>query len=118
MKFPKDFFSEEDRNGFVVPEMMKRAWAAELEVLEVIRTLCLSEGIKWYAFYGTLLGAIRHKGFIPWDDDIDIYMTETDYSRFRRAFSKKGDHIHYYLQEWGKTRYHNQTMITMAKIII
>jgi len=82
MEFPKEFFSEEVRSGFTVPEMMKRAWSAELEVLEVIRTLCLSEGIKWYAFYGTLLGAIRHKGFIPWDDDIDICMLREDYDRF------------------------------------
>ena len=88
MKFPKEFFSEEVRSGFTVPEMMKRAWSAELEVLEVIRDLCRSEGINWYAFYGTLLGAVRHKGFIPWDDDLDICMLREDYDRFLLAAEK------------------------------
>ena len=82
MKFPKIFFEQEDREGFTVSSMMKRAWAAELEVLEVIRAVCEKHDIKWYAFYGTLLGAVRHKGFIPWDDDIDICMLRDEYMRF------------------------------------
>ena len=85
MKFPSVFFKEEIREGFIVPEMMKRAWSAELEVLEVIKDICKTEGVRWYAFYGTLLGAIRHKGFIPWDDDIDICMLRGDYDRFLLA---------------------------------
>ncbi len=87
-----------------------------LEIMVYIDNFCSENKIDYCLMAGSALGARRHKGFIPWDDDIDIYMTETDYSRFRRAFSNKGDHSHYYLQEWGKTRYHNQTMITMAKL--
>ncbi len=82
MQFPKEFFEKEDREGFVVSEMMKRAWAAEMEVLAVIDDVCMSNGIRYYAGFGTLLGAVRHKGFIPWDDDIDICMLRRDYERF------------------------------------
>ena len=85
MRFPKSFFEEETRDNFVITPMMKRAWAAELEVLDVIRVVCDKHDIPWYAMYGTLLGAIRHKGFIPWDDDIDICMTRDDYMRFLKV---------------------------------
>ena len=89
MVFETQWFEEEERSGFLVPSMMKRAWAAELEVLEVVRTLCKEHDIPWYATGGTLLGAIRHKGFIPWDDDIVIYMLRDDYDRFIDAASKE-----------------------------
>ncbi|MBQ8945567.1 MAG: LicD family protein [Lachnospiraceae bacterium] len=82
MIFPQEFFNEEIRDGFTVPEMMKRAWAAELEVLDVIRNLCIDNGLIYFAYCGSLLGAIRHHGFIPWDDDIDIAMLRSDYDRF------------------------------------
>ena len=82
MLFPASFFEEEEREGFLIPEMMKRAWAAELEVLEVIRKLCADNGLTYYAYCGTLLGAVRHHGFIPWDDDMDIAMLRPDYDRF------------------------------------
>lgn len=82
MFFDKSFFDEENRDGFVVPEMMKRAWAAEMEVLAVIDDVCKKHDIHYYAAFGTLLGAVRHKGFIPWDDDIDLCMLRDDYDRF------------------------------------
>ncbi|MCM1541734.1 MAG: LicD family protein [Blautia sp.] len=80
--FKEDFFKAETRDDFYIEPMMKCAWAAGLEVLEVIRQICARHNIRYYAAYGTLLGAIRHKGFIPWDDDIDIMMFREDYHRF------------------------------------
>ncbi len=82
MFFENDFFEEEVREGFTVSSMMKRAWAACLEVYDVIRNVCDANGIRHYACGGTLLGAIRHKGFIPWDDDMDICMMRDDYMKF------------------------------------
>ena len=82
MEFPEDFFKKECRCGFEVPEMMKRAWAAQMEVLEVVGKVCEKHHLQYYADWGTLLGAIRHKGFIPWDDDIDVGMLRPDYDRF------------------------------------
>ena len=79
LNFPPDYFMDEVRDGFYVPAMMKRVWATELENLEALRTLCEKYGLRWFADYGTLLGAVRHGGFIPWDDDIDITMPRKDY---------------------------------------
>lgn len=82
MEFPKEFFLDEVREGFYVPAMMKRAWAAELEILVEIDKICEKHKLHYYIDYGTLLGAVRHKGFIPWDDDIDIMMFRHDYEIF------------------------------------
>ena len=81
MTFPDEFFRDETREGFFVPELMKRAWAAELEVLQVVADICERYGIQWFADWGTMLGAVRHQGFIPWDDDIDICLKRPDYDR-------------------------------------
>lgn len=79
--FPKDYFQEETKDGFFIEAMMKCAWAAEIEVLEVLDALCAKYDLRYFAAYGTLLGTIRHKGFIPWDDDMDIFMFREDYNR-------------------------------------
>lgn len=81
MTFDKDFFKEEVRNDFLIPSLMKRAWAAEMEVLQVVTDICNKHDIMYFADGGTLLGAVRHQSFIPWDDDIDISLKRPDYNR-------------------------------------
>ena len=75
----KLFFEDETRDGFYVWTMMKRFWAAQLKVLAEIDKVCKKHDLRWFADNGTLLGAVRHGGFIPWDDDMDISMLRDDY---------------------------------------
>lgn len=57
-----------------------------LEILQFVHDFCHHRGIRYYLAYGTLLGAVRHKGFIPWDDDVDIMIPRPDYNRFLSEF--------------------------------
>lgn len=82
LNFSDNYFKGEYRDGFYVSPMMKRVWAAEMEVLTVVSAVCKKHGIRFFADWGTMLGAVRHKGFVPWDDDIDIGMLREDYIRF------------------------------------
>ena len=89
MEFQNSFFEDEVRDGFYVPSMVKRAWAAELEVLKEIDRICRKYDIRYFAEWGSLLGAVRHEGFIPWDDDLDICMKREDYKRFLEVADKE-----------------------------
>lgn len=82
MEFDTSYFKGEVREGFFVEEKMKRAWAAQIEIIKEIERICEKHGLTYFAAYGTLLGTVRHKGFIPWDDDTDIFMLRDDYEKF------------------------------------
>jgi phosphorylcholine metabolism protein LicD len=82
MNIPGGYLNGEIRDGFYVESTMKKAWAAEIEVLNEVDRICRQHDIQYFADWGTLLGTIRHKGFVPWDDDMDITMKRKDYTRF------------------------------------
>lgn len=82
-----------------------------LEVTLWIDKTCSDNGIDYCLMGGSAIGAKRHGGFIPWDDDMDIFMTSESYGKFRKLFNhnrREG----FYLQEWGKRDH----MVTMAKV--
>lgn len=89
LEFEQNFFLGETRDGFYIEPMMKCVWAAQLEVLDVIARVCNKHNIRWFADWGTLLGAVRHQGFVPWDDDMDICMFRKDYERFLEIASSE-----------------------------
>ncbi len=89
MEYPHKYFEDEVREGFYITGELKRIWAAQLEVLSEVDKVCKRHNIKWFADCGTLLGTIRHKGYIPWDDDLDICMLRDDYIKFNEVANKE-----------------------------
>ncbi len=79
---PDEFYAEEIRSDFLVTSKRKKVWAIQLRLLNHFKSICSKYGLKYYAVGGTLLGAARHKGYIPWDDDLDVGMPRGDFELF------------------------------------
>lgn len=77
-------------------EDVRQYQLAQLELMDATDAICKELGITYYLIGGTLLGAIRHKGFIPWDPDIDIAMPRADYERFREYWSSTESDRYFY----------------------
>ncbi len=78
----EDYLKEEVICDFLVDVNRKKMWAIMLDMLSEFISICKKHGLTYYMFYGSLLGAVRHKGFIPWDDDVDVAMPRKDYEKF------------------------------------
>ncbi len=76
---------EEEIEGYLVSAKEKKIWKTELDILKCFDALCRRHGLKYYVSYGTLLGTVRHKGFIPWDDDVDVFMMRDDYQKLLKV---------------------------------
>ena len=89
-KYSYEYFMDEVRDGFFVPGMMKRLWMSDFNSYEALQDVCDELGVNCSAVWGTLLGAVRHGGFVPWDDDIDIEMKRDEYVALEE-YSDKGN---------------------------
>ena len=85
IKLPDGFLDEEVRCGYRISSEMKKVWAVQLDMLSRFDEVCKKYGLVYYADSGTLIGAVRHSGYIPWDDDIDIVMMRNDYDQLLRV---------------------------------
>jgi lipopolysaccharide cholinephosphotransferase len=95
------------------PEILRQVQLVELDLLLEFDLICKNNDISYTLGYGTLLGAIRHKGFIPWDDDIDVIMLYEDYLRFLEIAPNELNPNKYFLR-WHKTD--NDCNLTFAQI--
>lgn len=75
---------------------MKEIWAVELDLAQKLLEVCKKYNLKIFADWGTSLGAVRHKGFIPWDDDMDFSMFREDYEKFRKIAKKEFKDPYYF----------------------
>lgn len=83
-------------NTYETPETLKRLWRVEIDLLQKFQEICDKYRLKYYASGGTLLGAARHKGFIPWDDDIDIQMNWPDYKKLLEVAPKECEYPYFF----------------------
>ena len=90
--------NQEATNGYVASAEMKEVQAIELDLLRRFLEYCQANNLRCWAEGGTLLGAVRHKGFIPWDDDVDLMMPREDYDRMCQTIGNKGIEPPYFLQ--------------------
>lgn len=82
----------------------------ELNIMKKIHTFCMEHNIKYCLCYGSLIGAIRHKGFIPWDDDIDIFMTRPEYEKFLAEFPLYADSMQLEIVNHKTKRYFGRNL--------
>ena len=78
----EDFLKEEVRDDFLVTTERKKLWAIILDLFFEFKMVCEKYKLRYYPCYGFLLGAVRHNGYIPWDDDLDVCMPREDYEKF------------------------------------
>ncbi|MCR5834470.1 MAG: LicD family protein [Selenomonadaceae bacterium] len=101
--FIENIDSDEMRNGFLVTSHRKKLWNVQIGLLKEFDRICKKHDIKWFVFSGTLIGAVRHKGFIPWDDDVDVFMFRPDYEKFKRVVAQELQPP-YFLDAWFNYR--------------
>lgn len=80
----EDFLKEEERCGYVVSSEMKKVWAIQMDLMVKLFEVCKRHNLRIWTCGGTMLGAVRHSGFIPWDDDSDFFLPRDDYEKLIR----------------------------------
>ncbi|MBR1579415.1 MAG: LicD family protein [Selenomonadaceae bacterium] len=84
-----DIMHDEFRSGFLVTSQRKKLWNVQLHLIDEFARICRKHDLNWFAYAGTLLGAARHGGFVPWDDDVDLAMFRPDYERLKKIIAEE-----------------------------
>lgn len=108
---PDDFYQEEIRSGYKVTAETKKIWAVELDLLNELLNVCKKHNIQIYSSSGTMLGAVRHHGFIPWDNDVDMMMKREEYNKLCNIASEEFHYPYFFQTEYtdpGSLRGHAQ----------
>ncbi len=87
-----------------------------LEILKYFQKICKENNLRYWCGGGTCIGALRHKGFIPWDDDIDVFMPRPDYERLYEIWNDIADHSHYALCRTDREHNNHQTDMQLVDI--
>ncbi|MBR1647947.1 MAG: LicD family protein [Selenomonadaceae bacterium] len=87
--FVENIDRDEMRNGFLVTSHRKKLWNVQIGLINEFARICQKHNLRWFPVGGTLLGTVRHKGFVPWDDDVDLAMFRPDYEKLKRVIAEE-----------------------------
>lgn len=124
LEYDPKFLEEEERDGYLVSAEMKKLWLVELNILNKFIQVCEKNSLTYWADAGTLLGAVRHNGFVPWDDDIDVIMPRVDYEKLYEIGQdefKYPYYLEYVWNGWGfflKIKRLDTTRISVRKGVV
>ncbi len=102
----------EEFNILGVP--LKDIHKVQIEMLDEVDRICKKNNIKYFLSGGTLLGAARHKGFIPWDDDVDLWMTRKNYKKFKKAAATELN-SKYFTEDYFTKKYYPLSILKIEK---
>lgn len=107
-KLEREFLREEERAGYHVTEKMKKVWAISIDLLQYFAEICKRHNLKFFAICGTTIGAVRHEGFIPWDDDIDVGMPREDYNKLIALPDSEFEHPYFLQTPYSDAYFYNR----------
>lgn len=96
INIPDSFLNRESRYDYLVTANVKKVWAVQLDLLSEFMRVCEKYNLRWYVGFGSLLGVVRHKGYIPWDNDVDIVMPREDYDKLLEIGEKEFQHPYFF----------------------
>lgn len=105
LEFPEDYFEPETRDGYEITTEVKKIWAIELDLYKELERVCQKNNLRLFATGGTLLGAVRHHDYIPWDDDMDLAMPREDYDKLVAIADKEFEHPYFFQTIYNDDHY-------------